>query len=253
MLILLSPAKTMDALPGKNDPAGTSPFFQEDALFIASHLSEYSREQLQILLQISNKLTDINYKRYQQFTSSYASARPAILAYTGTVFKHLRPETFSPEDYQYAQRHIRIISTLYGLLRPLDLIQAYRLAFKLKIKNIEEKDLYEYWRPKLTAPLIESIQKSGDILINLASLDIQGALDMKRLEKEVRVVTPEFKELRNGKYETIRTYAKMARGEMTRYILLNRLNKPEELQGFQWDGFRYNAELSDTHRYIFTK
>lgn len=253
MLILLSPAKTMDDQPGKNDPAGTFPLFKEDALLIASHIREYSRDQLQILLQLSNKLTDINYERYQQFTSPQAPQRPALLAYAGSVFKHLNPGTFSPKDYQYAQSHVRIVSTLYGLLRPLDLIQAYRIAFKLKIKGMKEKDLYEYWYPKLTTPLIEDTQKSGGILVNLASLDIQAALDMEQLGREVRVITPEFKELRNGKYETIRTYAKMARGEMTRYILLNRLTKPEELQKFQWDGFRYNARLSEGDRYIFTK
>lgn len=253
MLIILSPAKSMDMNPVANAPAGTKPQFQSDAEFIASKMQEYSRDQLQILLQISNKLTDINYERYRDFGLNTTLAKPALLAYTGNVFQHINPSTFTDKDFRYAQDHLRIISTLYGLVKPLDLIKAYRIAFKIKLKGIEEKDLYEYWLPKLTTPLIEATQKSGNILINLASLDVLGALDMKMLNEKVRVITPEFKEFRNGKYETIRTYAKMARGEMTRYILLNRIEEPEKIKQFEWDAFRFNAKLSDNTNYIFVK
>lgn len=253
MLIILSPAKTMNMNTTGSMPAGTSPRFQQEADFIVSKMQTYSREQLQILLQISNKLTDLNYKRYQDFDDPYLLPKPALLAYTGSVFQHIAPNTFTKEDYRYAQDHIRIISTLYGLVRPLDLIKAYRIAFKIKIKGMQERDLYEYWFPKLTDPLIQDTQKAGGILINLASLDVMGALNKVKLQAKVRIVTPEFKEFRKGKYETIRTYAKMARGEMTRYILLNRLDKPEDIRNFEWDGFHYCAELSDEQKYIFVK
>lgn len=253
MLIILSPAKTMDMSPVPSVPAGTIANFTKDAELIASRMSNYSREQLQLLLQISNKLTDINYERYQQFDAPDTPSKQAILAYTGSVFQHINPGTFSPGDYEYAQDHLRIISTLYGLLRPLDLIKAYRIAFKLKIKGLEVNDLYEYWSTKLTMPLIREVKQQGGILVNLASLDILGALNMEQLQKEVQIITPEFKELRKGKYETIRTYAKMARGEMTRYILTNRIEKPEFLKKFKWDGFEFRKELSDTQHYIYTK
>lgn len=253
MLIILSPAKTMDMSPIKNVETGTFPQFNNDAEFIASKMRNYSREQLQLLLQISNKLTDINYERYQQFDDISCPVKQAILAYTGSVYQHIDPTTFTAKDYQYAQEHLRIISTLYGLIRPLDLIKAYRIAFKIKLKGLKENNLYDYWLSKLTQPLIQDVQKNGHILINLASLDVLGALDMERLQKETRVITPEFKELRNGKYETIRTYAKMARGEMTRYILKKRIESPENLKKFKWDGFIYRKELSDDQHYIFTK
>jgi len=142
---------------------------------------------------------------------------------------------------------------LYGLLRPLDLIKAYRLAYTLKLKGLNLKNLYEYWLPKLTAPLIGDVKRSDGILINLASLDVWGAFDEKELRAQVRVITPEFQEWRNGKYETIRTYAKQARGAMTRYILLHRLETPEEIIRFEWEGFQFNKEISDTERYIFTR
>lgn len=253
MLTIISPAKTMDMSPIKNAEAGTVPQFNNDAEFIASKMKNYSREQLQLLLQISNKLTDINYDRYQQFEETFCPAKQAILAYTGSVFQHINPTTFTAKDYQYAQEHLRIISTLYGLVRPLDLIKAYRIAFKIKLRGLKEENLYDYWLPKLTQPLIQDVQKNGNILINLASLDVLGALEMEEIQQQTRVITPEFKELRKGKYETIRTYAKMARGEMTRYIIKKRIESPEDLKKFKWDGFAYRKELSDEQHYIFTK
>ncbi|MFR2509121.1 YaaA family protein [Odoribacter laneus] len=253
MIIILSPAKSMDMSITSPLPQGTVPRFQKEAEYIASQIQDYSRDQLQTLLQISNKLTDINYERYQEFDRENTPAKPAILAYTGNVFQHIRPETFTQEDFQYAQKHLRIISTLYGLLRPLDLIKAYRIAFKIKIRGMQESNLYEYWRPKLTEPLIKEANQDDKIIINLASLDVLGALQIEKIQSEVRMITPEFKELRKGKYETIRTYAKMARGEMTRYILLNRIEKPERIQEFEWDGFRYCAELSEKDNYVWTR
>ena len=118
---------------------------------------------------------------------------------------------------------------------------------------MQESNLYEYWRPKLTEPLIKEANQDDKIIINLASLDVLGALQIEKIQLEVRMITPEFKELRKGKYETIRTYAKMARGEMTRYILLNRIEKPERIQEFEWDGFRYCAELSEKDNYVWTR
>lgn len=253
MMIILSPAKSMDMSIVPHSPQGTTPLFKKDAVYLVSRIQDYSRDQLQTLLQISNKLTDLNYERYQEFDKESSPAKPAILAYTGNVFQHIRPETFSNDDFQYAQKHLRIISTLYGLLRPLDLIKAYRIAFKIKIREMQEDNLYEYWRPRLTDPLIKEASQDDKIIVNLASLDILGALQLNKLQTEIRMITPEFKEFRKGKYETIRTYAKMARGEMTRYILQNRIEDPEKIQAFEWDGFRYCAELSEKDNYIWIR
>lgn len=253
MLILLSPAKTMNMHPEIAVPSGTTPQFQREAEFIVSRMQSYSKSQLQLALQISNKLSEQNYERYLNFEHPATPALPAIIAYTGNVFQHIRPSAFTEADYRYAQEHIRILSPLYGLLRPLDRIKAYRLPFQIKVRGMQEKNLYEYWLPKLTEPLLSAIRKNSGLLVNLASLDIQGAINMKRLENEVRILTPVFQEYWKGKYETVRTYAKMARGEMTRYILHNRLENPAELREFRWDGFRFCAELSDEKKYIFLK
>lgn len=252
MLIILSPAKTMDM--GRVDISipQTEPLYEKDAEFLAAKMQYYSEQELQKLLKVSEKLAEENHIRYEVFDSPYNPVKQAILAYNGSVFKEIKAISFSEDDFDYAQGHLRIISTLYGLVRPLDMIKAYRLAYSLKLKDMDG-NLYNYWLPKITEPLIRDVNKAGGILINLASLDILGALNMDEICKRVRVVTPEFQEIRNGKYETIRSYAKQARGAMTRHILTNKIESPEKLYSFEWNGFRWNKEMSDDQKYIFTR
>ena len=250
MLVILSPAKTMDMSVVEQEFPGTTPEYMEEAEYLAEHMRHFSASELEKMLKISPKLAAENYERYQRFGSLSNSRKQALFAYNGSVFKAIDPNSFSLEDLKYAQDRVRIISTLYGLVRPLDLIQAYRIAFAVKLDGA---NLYDYWVPKLTTPLLEDVRKVGGIMVNLASMDIQGALKMDELRKEVRVITPEFQEWRDGKYETVRTYAKIARGTMTRYIVMNRVEEPEELKAFNEDGYTFNADLSDEERYFFTR
>lgn len=252
MMIILSPAKTMDITGKFPHLPTTKPLFEKEAEELADRMREYSVEELERFFKISKTLAGENYRRFQQFNSPETPGCPAILAYNGSVFKNIAVSGFSPADYQYAQDHLRVISVLYGLLRPLDRIKAYRMVYPLKLKGLTG-NLYDYWLPKLTSPLTEDIQKAGGILVNLASLDVLGALCMNVLRQEVKIITPEFQEERNGKYETIRTYAKMARGAMTRYILLNRIESPEKLKEFEWKEFRFNEKISSQEKYIFTR
>lgn len=253
MLIILSPAKTMDMSVVEKELPGTIPEYAAEAEYLAERMRRFSASDLEKMLKISDKLARENHERYQRFGSLSNPRKQALLAYNGSVFKAIDPASFSVDDLKYAQDHLRVISTLYGLVRPLDLIQAYRIAFAVKLNGVDGGDLYDYWVPKLTLPLLDAVRSAGDILVNLASLDIQGALQMKVIREKVRVITPEFQEWRDGKYETIRTYAKVARGIMTRYILLNRVEDPEELKSFRWDGFVFNPELSDEEHYFFTR
>lgn len=253
MLIILSPAKTMDMTTISATDMGTTPIYKAEAEELAASMREYTVSGLEKLLKISGKLAEINYQRYQQFDQPRTPQKQAIFAYDGSVFKQIEPETFSKADLEYAQEHLRIISTLYGLVKPLDLIKAYRIAFSLKLKSLKDKDLYEYWLPKLTVPLSEDARKSGGIIVNLASLDVLGALHMDELVRRVTVITPEFQEYRNGKYQTVRTYAKMARGVMTRYIIKNRIESPDKLKEFEYNGFVYNKSISDDTHYVFTR
>ena len=245
MLVILSPAKTMDMSVVEQEFPGSTPKYTAEAEYLAEQMRRFSESQLEKMLKISPKLAAENYERYQRFGSLSNPRKQALLAYNGSVFKAIDPNSFSLEDLKYAQDRVRIISTLYGLVRPLDLIQAYRIAFAVKLDGA---NLYDYWVPKLTTPLLEDVRKVGGIMVNLASMDIQGALKMDELRKQVRVITPEFQEWRDGKYETVRTYAKI-----TRYIVMNRVEEPEELKAFNWDGYTFNADLSDEERYFFTR
>lgn len=254
MLILLSPAKTMDMSPAGTSglPPATEPVYGKEAAELAAAMGKIPESELAKLLKVSPALAAQNYERYQLFGRPSNPRKAAIAAYNGSVFKAIDTATLTPGDLLYAQDRLRIVSTLYGLVRPLDRIEAYRIAFSLKLFP-DEGNLYDYWLPRLTAPLIRDVKAVGGVLVNLASLDVQGALHMDQVRKIVRVVTPEFQELRDGKYETVRTYAKICRGVMTRHILQNRIEEPEELVRFMWNGFAFNPAISDGERYIFTR
>lgn len=252
MLIILSPAKTMNMKKTDISVPESKPKYIKEAEFLAEKMQYYSVQELEKLLKVSEKLAEENHTRYEVFDSPHNPEKQAILAYDGSVFREIKASSFSEDDFHYTQDRLRIVSTMYGLVRPLDMIKAYRLAYSLKLKGMEG-NLYDYWLPKLTEPLIADIKKAGGILVNLASLDVLGALKMDEIRKAVRVITPEFQEYRNGKYETIRTYAKQARGAMTRHILLNRIEEPEKLRTFVWNDFRWNKDISDEEKYVFTR
>lgn len=252
MLVILSPAKTMDMSPVSGIPAGTPSRFDNEAELIASKMKRYSSGQLEKLLGISTKLAETNYQRYQQFDDPATPSKQAILAYNGSVFKEMSPSTFSADDFAYAQQHLRIVSTLYGVTRPLDLIKAYRIAFPLKLDGMDGT-LYDFWKDKLTRQIIIDAEQEGGIMINLASLDIADALDMDLIGQRVKIIMPEFKEYRDGKYQVIRTYAKLARGAMAREIVTRKVEKPEDLKKFTELGFCFKPELSDENHYIYTR
>lgn len=253
MLIILSPAKTMDMsafLVGNKDLPKTTPSFINDSIFLVSKMRNLSIDELKKQLKISDSIAKINFDRYQSFDIS--TPKQAIFAYNGSVYKAIKAKDFSTEQLKYAQDRIRIISTLYGSIRPLDMIKAYRIAFDMHLEGIDG-NLYDYWLPKLTDSLIEDAHNAGNIIINLASMEIMGSIDTEKLEKKIRVITPEFKEYKDGKYETVRTYTKIARGEMTKYIIQNRIEEPEKLKKFTWKEFTYNDKLSNKTTYIFTR
>lgn len=252
MQILISPAKTIHTRFSKQAPAGTKPLFADEAARIALYMAGYSIDQLGRLLKISPKLAMETYKRFEAFHADETPALPALLAYTGMVFQHIAPSDFTEDDFLYAQEHLRIATPFYGWVRPLDKIKAYRMEYDVKLPELGGGTMSDFWRSRLAPPFIEEIRKSGGVLVNLASMDVQPSFDWKTMEKEITVITPEFKMWKKGKLETVTIYAKMARGEMTRFILKNRIDESEDLKGFSWEGFSFNAELSDERRLVFT-
>ncbi len=252
MMIFISCAKTMTARSKITTPITSTPEFQAEATQNALDMSQFPAEELERQLRVNSKIAAENYLRFQDFCSEANKALPALLAYTGIVFKRIQPQDFTAEDFMYAQDHLRITSFLYGLLRPLDLIKNYRMEGDIKLPERGGISMFDYWKPILTDRFIEAIKAQGGVLINLASGEMKDLFDWKRVEKEVQVITPEFQVLKKGKLTTVVIYAKMCRGEMTRFIIKNRIEKPEDLKGFNWEGFSFDAECSTDTHYLFS-
>ena len=253
MLILLSCAKTMSATSKTVVPYTSLPQFQNHADEIAMQMTQYSIEDLERLLRVNSKIAVENYKRYQDFHSKEsAHLLPALLAYTGIVFKRLNPKDFTADDFDYAQSHLRLTSFCYGLLRPLDMIRPYRLEGNMKLPGMDGQTLFTYWRTYLTDALITDVGQSGGVLCNLASDEMKGLFDWQRVEDSVKIVTPEFPVIKNGKRTTIVIYTKMMRGEMTRFILKNRICDIDGLKSFEHEGFQYDEVLSSEFSPVFS-
>ena len=251
MHILLSPAKTITGTSKIEVPSGSIPQFQQAATDIALYMAQYSVEDLKRLLKLSPKLALESYERFQHFHSTDERPLQALLAYTGVVFKHINPKDFSEEDFLFAQTHLRIVSICYGLLRPLDLIKPYRMEYDIKLPELGDGNMYNFWKGRQTQSLIKEVKADDNLLINLASMDVQPAFEWKKIEESVRIITPEFKVWKNGKAETIVIYAKMARGQMSRYIIKNKISNPEELKSFTREGFQYKETLSSENNWVF--
>ena len=252
MMIYISCAKTMTAQSKLQVPFTTQPYFIDEARQNVMDMSQFSMEELGRLLKINSKLAAENYFRYHNFFSSEDKGLPAILSYTGIVFKRLAVKDFSDDDFRYAQEHLLITSFLYGLLRPLDVIKNYRLEGDVRLPERGNISMFDYWKPVLTDFFIAEIKKQGSVLINLASNEMKELFDWKRVCREVRVITPDFQVYKNGKLSTVVIYAKMCRGEMTRFILKSRIENPEQIKSFEWEGFCYNENESSGDHWVFT-
>lgn len=229
----------------------STPAFERLANQHVLELANLSTEDLGKFLHVNPKLAAVNAVRYHDFFSETNQALPAILSYTGMVFKHINALDFTSEEFKYAQDHLLITSFLYGLLRPLDLIKNYRLEGNVKIASGKGETMFNFWKPILTDFFIDSIKKQGGILINLASEEMKSLFDWKRVYNEVRVITPEFYTIKNGKLAAVTIYAKMCRGEMTRFILKQRIEHPEILKSFEWEGFAFDEKRSTANDFFF--
>ena len=250
MLILLSPAKTMVGKTSVVHPAATVPLFAKEAGAIVMEMASYSVDELSHMLGINRALALQTKERYNDFHAGDSDGLPAILAYTGIVFRYMNPSDFSISDFEYAQDHLRIAWACYGMTRPLDLIKPYRMEYPVELPSMSVP-ISDYWKPRLTDRLINDVKTAGGVLLNLASREIQQSLDWPCLTKAVRVVTPEFKVYKGDSLKTIVIYAKMMRGAMTRYILKNRIEIPELIESFEAEGFRFSSRHSAPDNPVF--
>jgi len=255
MLIVISPAKSLDFSIQTNIKEYSIPPFLNDSKLLIGNLRKYRPEQLSSLMNISAKLAELNYERFVKWHLPFSpeNAKPALFVFKGDVYQGLDTETLSKEDISFANNHLRILSGLYGILKPLDLIQEYRLEMGTKLKNERGKNLYEFWGDKITGEINKAVeQSSGEkFLINLASNEYFKSINKKKLNYEV--ITPVFKDYKNGQYKIISFFAKKARGLMSRFIIQNCIEKAEDIKAFNLSDYRYNEELSKDKEWVFTR
>lgn len=252
MLTFISCAKTMDVKEGGAEtPFVTTPLFQKQADEAALEMARMPVGELQALLGVNGRLAAVNSLRYRDFFSPDTASCAALLAYTGAVFRRISPAGFDSSDFVFAQEHLLITSFLYGLLRPLDAIKPYRLEGAVKVPGRGGVTVFDFWKPLLTDYFIGRIKDSGGVLVNLASDEMKNLFDWRRVTAETTVVTPEFMVRRDGRLRTVVMYAKMCRGEMTRYIIKNRVDDPGMLEAFEWEGFRFDASGGTDGRMLF--
>lgn len=254
MLMLISPAKRLDFETPLPPFEHTQPVFLNQAKMLVDRLRRLSPAELASLMGISDPLALLNFHRFADWHLPFTpeNARPALLAFNGDVYDGLSARQMSKDDLGFAQKHLRILCGLHGVLRPLDLIQPYRLEMGIKLANPAGKDLYAFWQDRLMAAIhAELLKMKSPVLVNLASQEYFKALLPRKLPG--RVITPVFEDSNGGKFRIISLYVKRARGMMARYAVLNRLQEPEDLQAFAEEGYAFVPAASDDSRWIFRR
>ena len=252
MKLVISPAKSLDFIRGLPTESNSKACFLKEAESLNNILREKSPQDLSELMSISPSLAELNYQRNNswQLPFNSSNSRQAIYAFNGDVYKGIDAYSIKEEKVALLQDTVRIISGLYGLLKPLDLIQPYRLEMGTKMPIGSNKNLYEFWRKKLTESISQEL-KDGEIFLNLASNEYIKAIDTKVLKAPM--ITANFKQLKDGNYKTIAIFSKQARGLMTRYIIDNNIDSINGIKGFNSDGYLYTESLSSVNELIFTR
>ena len=254
MLTLISPAKTLDFETAPTTRRATQPEFIEQAASLVDDARKMAPQDIASLMGVSDAIADLNHHRFMNWSAPFSldNAKQAVLAFKGDVYTGLEAETLSADELRFAQKHLRILSGLYGLLRPLDLMQPYRLEMGLKFANNGGDNLYQFWGEQLTDAVNRDLAKSETkVLVNLASNEYYKSIKPKALDADV--ISPVFKDLRGGKYKVISFFAKKARGQMARYIIEKGLNDPAGIKRFRKDGYRYNKDESTAREWVFTR
>lgn len=254
MLIVVSPAKSLDYESDISVEEGTEPQFIQQTKILIERMRQLSPPELAQLMRMSDKLADLNFGRYLswQEQSTPQNARPAVLAFKGDVYQGLQAADFTREELDYAQQHLRILSGLYGLLRPLDMLQPYRLEMGTRLVTERGKNLYEFWGDKITRALNEQLERSqSGVLLNLASNEYFSAVRPDQIRAEV--ISPVFKDFKSGQYKVISFYAKKARGLMSRWIIQNRVEDRQKLRDFNLDGYYFSEAESTPSKPTFLR
>ena len=254
MFFVLSPAKNLN----EKAPAPVKEFTQPDLLaeaeILMRQLRELAPQQIAELMHVSDKIALLNAERNAEWHTPFTpdNAKQAVFMFNGDVYEGIAADTLKPEQIQYLQQHVRLLSGLYGILRPLDLMQPYRLEMGTAFANTRGKNLYEFWGDIITDLLNDTLAQAGiDILVNLASQEYFKSVNTQKLK--ARLITPAFKDEKNGKYKIISFYAKRARGLMVRYAAEHNITDPEMLKNFDYEGYSFNAAASNESEWVFMR
>jgi cytoplasmic iron level regulating protein YaaA (DUF328/UPF0246 family) len=256
MIIVLSPAKSLDYETPPHVRRHTIPDFVEDAAQLVEGLRRLSPQQIATLMGVSDSLAQLNFQRYADWSPEFGlhNAKQAVLAFNGDVYEGFDAKSLSAADLDYAQQHVRVLSGLYGLLRPLDLLQPYRLEMGTRFRNARGKDLYSFWGERITDALnaqLHEKKRGARVLVNCASEEYFKSVKRKRLEAPV--ITPVFEDWKGGRYKVISFHAKRARGLMARFAVEHRLGAPEELKAFAAEGYSFDEAASNDATYVFRR
>lgn len=254
MFFVLSPAKNLN----EKDPSPVSSFTLPDLLpeaeILMQKLRQLAPQQIAELMHVSDKIALLNAERNAAWHTPFTpeNAKQAVFMFNGDVYKGIAADTLKPEQIDYLQQHVRLLSGLYGVLRPLDLMQPYRLEMGTAFANSRGKNLYEFWGDKITDLLNQTLKQAGsDVLINLASQEYFKSVNTRKLN--ARLITPIFKDEKNGKYKIISFYAKRARGLMVRYAAEHGITEPEMLKNFDYEGYSFNEAASNETEWVFMR
>ncbi len=253
MLTLLSPAKTLDFSPAPKGLPTTQPRFEKDIAVLMKRCKKLGVRTLRQMMSLSQPLAELNRQRFQEMSLPFTpeNAKPSLLAFQGDVYKGLDAASLTRANLNWAQDHLRILSGFYGMLRPLDLMQPYRLEMGTRLGNTRGKNLYQFWGNRLADAINAEHQERPTTVLNLASNEYFKAVPRKRLEPPL--VTADFKEIRDGKPRTISFFAKRARGLMARFVVRQRVEEPEGLKDFAEEGYGFRPDLSADDRLVFTR
>lgn len=256
MLIILSPAKTLDFSSQTIIKESSIPALLDKSQMLVDELKKYKPAKLAKLMNINPTLAQLNFERYQEWQVPFApeNAKQALLAFKGDVYNGIQAESLTDEDFAYAQQYLRILSGLYGILKPLDLIQAYRLEMGTSLKFKRNKNLYDFWKDKIASLIISEINMHDvKVIINLASKEYFKSIEKYIQVKGIRIITPDFRENKNGEYKFVHIFGKRARGLMTRFIIDQKIKDTRNIKLFDYEGYFYNDLMSSENDWVFTR
>ena len=251
--IIISPAKKLDYETVNNKLKSSQPTLLNDSRSLIANLKKLSPQEVSSLMGLSDKLGALNFERFQEWKTPFttSNSKHAVMAFKGDVYQGLDAASLSEDDLSWAQENLRILSGLYGILKPLDLMQAYRLEMGTKLKTEIGKDLYEFWGSAITDELNKNFPSANGTLLNLASNEYFKSIDQSKIKG--RIITPAFMDLKNDKYKIISFFAKKARGLMTRFVIKNRITNADQIKEFSEAGYKFNEAMSAEDKPVFCR